>query len=788
MTAVIFKFSLPDGTPVADAPFLVTTRKPSFDETLNNGIQVSGDVSGITDAQGEATLTLMAGFAIYYLLMDNPGAEPGTDGCTAGLRYRFMVPESAGPVRVEDLIVTTPTWSRPWDETALQIIIDAKVSATASADAAHASELAAGEFAVRAEDAESASALSAQAAAASELNAGQSKDAALADMLTTEGYRNEAGASKDAARVSELAAAASADFAAGAVVDMQEQVDEATLQAGNAATSAINAAASEDAAEADRLQTAQDVITTTTNKNATAADVVTITGLKSDVVALKDETLGYRDDALEALGAITGVIADGGPIDLSGGAYPAKPAMSTVWQVTVAGTVDTITYNVGDQLFYTKDLDYFYQMDNTSQVRTVAGRMGDVVLAKDDVGLPLVDNTADADKPISTAQATGLGLKIDKASIVDDLNSTDATKVLSAKQGKALYDLMQANNATLVVYEFTATLGQTVFSGADDNGLSLVYQAGPGTLVFLNGVQLQKTDDYTATTGTSLTMVNPALQAGDLVQVLAFGSFSVADHYTMAQNDVQLAGKADKTDTDTKFADRYTKAEDDARFVQKTAIIDVAHGGTGNNGTLASLSSSVGWDTINTPGEYFVPLATGTNVPQSGVNYTVKVVNTANGLKQVAMQYGTAVSYSRSVVSGSWGEWYISYGRNNIVGPVSQTAGVPTGAIVETGSNANGSWTKWADGTMICEFISASTVTTNLAYASLFQSSSVNYTLPVPFVGSYTVAPTCIVSVNALCWAAVNGTPTSTVVALCAISVINSATTRLGFIAKGRWY
>jgi len=40
--------------------------------------------------------------------------------------------------------------------------------------------------------------------------------------------------------------------------------------------------------------------------------------------------------------------------------------------------------------------------------------------------------------------------------------------------------------------------------------------------------------------------------------------------------------------------------------------------------------------------------------------------------------------------------------RSNIIGPVSQAAGVPTGAIIERGSNANGEYTKFADGTMIC--------------------------------------------------------------------------------------
>lgn len=42
------------------------------------------------------------------------------------------------------------------------------------------------------------------------------------------------------------------------------------------------------------------------------------------------------------------------------------------------------------------------------------------------------------------------------------------------------------------------------------------------------------------------------------------------------------------------------------------------------------------------------------------------------------------------------------YKRNNILGEVSQTAGIPTGAIIERGSNANGEYIKFADGTLVC--------------------------------------------------------------------------------------
>ena len=42
------------------------------------------------------------------------------------------------------------------------------------------------------------------------------------------------------------------------------------------------------------------------------------------------------------------------------------------------------------------------------------------------------------------------------------------------------------------------------------------------------------------------------------------------------------------------------------------------------------------------------------------------------------------------------------YKKRNIIGAVSQSGGVPTGALIERGSNANGEYTKYADGTLIC--------------------------------------------------------------------------------------
>jgi hypothetical protein len=64
------------------------------------------------------------------------------------------------------------------------------------------------------------------------------------------------------------------------------------------------------------------------------------------------------------------------------------------------------------------------------------------------------------------------------------------------------------------------------------------------------------------------------------------------------------------------------------------------------------------------------------------------------------------------------------YSRDNILGTVSQSGGVPTGAIIERGSNANGEFVKYADGTMICthSFSIASTGNPVWTFPSTFSS------------------------------------------------------------------
>jgi len=85
-----------------------------------------------------------------------------------------------------------------------------------------------------------------------------------------------------------------------------------------------------------------------------------------------------------------------------------------------------------------------------------------------------------------------------------------------------------------------------------------------------------------------------------------------------------------------------------------------------------------------------------------------------------------------------------AYTRSNILGTVSQSAGVPTGAIIERGSNANGEFVKYADGTLIMfrnvgTHILSSTLTT---HGSTMTDSTL-FSYPVTPTGSRSLGVDC---------------------------------------------
>ena len=81
-------------------------------------------------------------------------------------------------------------------------------------------------------------------------------------------------------------------------------------------------------------------------------------------------------------------------------------------------------------------------------------------------------------------------------------------------------------NGTSARFKYTASAGQTTFSGADDNGSTLAYDAG-FIDVYLNGVKLVNGTDVTVTSGTSVVLASGAA-LNDVLDLVGFGTFNVA--------------------------------------------------------------------------------------------------------------------------------------------------------------------------------------------------------------------------------------------------------------------
>ena len=95
-------------------------------------------------------------------------------------------------------------------------------------------------------------------------------------------------------------------------------------------------------------------------------------------------------------------------------------------------------------------------------------------------------------------------------------------------------------------YVYQATAGQTSFSGSDADSKTLTYTDSLYMDVYQNGVLLKPGTDYTATTGTTVVLVTGA-SLNDVVEMVVYDVFGVADSYTKSQADTRYAFKGNNS-------------------------------------------------------------------------------------------------------------------------------------------------------------------------------------------------------------------------------------------------
>lgn len=281
------------------------------------------------------------------------------------------------------------------------------------------------------------------AAATSEANALASKNAAASSATSASNSASSANTSNTGAQSAKTAAETARDKAqkwADEAVDVTVEptkfsakhwATKASDSATQANTAKVAAETAEVAAETARDQavaantsaqaaktaseTARDQSVTAKNQSVTA---------KTASETARDQAIAAKDLAEQAAASTSGSIIENGNVDLSSGVAPAPIVINsvkraTLWKVTVGGTVNGIQYGVGDSIVYSAQTNSYFKIDSTDSVTSVAGKTGVVTLVPADVGLGNVNNTSDANKPVSTAQAAAIAAKVDKTTTVN---------------------------------------------------------------------------------------------------------------------------------------------------------------------------------------------------------------------------------------------------------------------------------------------------------------------------------------------------------------------------------
>jgi hypothetical protein len=161
-----------------------------------------------------------------------------------------------------------------------------------------------------------------------------------------------------------------------------------------------------------------------------------------------------------------------------------------------------------------------------------------------------------------------------------------------------------SSTADIYRFRFTAAGGETSESGADDNGLTLSYIPGKEQ-VYLNGVLLARTSDYTASNGTSISSL-AALTAGDILEIITFTAFELADSIARslfdAKGDLLVATSADTPGKLTVGAnDTVLMADSSTATGLKWSAYDPLPSQSGNSGKfLTTNGTATSWGAVST--------------------------------------------------------------------------------------------------------------------------------------------------------------------------------------------
>jgi hypothetical protein len=462
------------------------------------------------------------------------------------------------------------------------------------------------------------------------------------------------------------------------------------------------------------------------------------------------------------------------------------------------GAVDSVNGETGVVVLDTDDIDeggsnlYFTngRASAAAPVQTVDGQTGTVSLTASYAPLSHVGDTGAAHGDVVAAGAAGFMTGADKTKLdgvateanlyVHPNHSGDVTSVADGAQTIAANAVTNTKAADMAVNtikgritagtgdpeDLTATQVRTIINVAD----GATANSSDATLLARanhTGTQLSSTiSDFDSATRAQ---VEAELVAGTNITITPSGSGATRQLTIDASGGGSLAAVAT-------FTGNKTLALTDIN------TYNVSQDGTAQEVTVPA-QSTVTWTAdaeihIEQGGAGVVTVTGATGVTINGVSA---------GSFDLAGQFSAATL--KRTGSDSWTLIFgaFAYNRENILGTVSESAGVPTGAIIERGSNANGEYVRYADGTQICTFAISETVSITSAsgYGGYLVSGAARQ-FPAEFVTVNAVSLTPANAPVSCGYSSIGGT--SLVPLYRSITSVNPAEVNVSAIVIGHWF
>jgi hypothetical protein len=244
--------------------------------------------------------------------------------------------------------------------------------------------------------------------------------------------------------------------------------------------------------------------------NANSANINTVAGINADVTTVS----GISADVTSVAGVSANVTTVAGiSADVTAVAGDATDIGTVATDLAGSNNVGTVAGSIAN-------------------VNLVGGSIANVNTVGSNIGT--VNEFGERYRVSASAPSTSLDL--------GDLYFDTASNTMKVYSSGGWINAGSSVNGTADRFKYTATASQTTFTGADDNGNTLSYDAG-FLDVYLNGIRLVNGSDFTASSGSSIVLTTGA-SASDILEVVAFGTFQLANFSITDANDVPPLGTA----------------------------------------------------------------------------------------------------------------------------------------------------------------------------------------------------------------------------------------------------